>query len=96
MGGLPARVWVAADEVCKIINDGIWTSGDGPSIGWGESRMAVGNAILAERKRCADVARSWASVANSVLNSGDGFSEAHWNGRLFAAEYIAKEIESGE
>lgn len=82
MSGLPRDVWEAADAAGDIINAGIWMGDEGPSIIWGEARMAIGNAILAERKRCADVARhlnGWGPVGGHVV-----------------AEHIAKVIESGQ
>jgi hypothetical protein len=45
-----------------------------------------------EREACAKVAEAAIRGAKSVLSSGDSFSEAHWNGRLYAAEHIAAGI----
>jgi hypothetical protein len=55
--------------------------------------FSVANAILAERKRCAGIAQRHARSAQRVLESVDGFSDAHWNGRLFASESILGDIE---
>jgi hypothetical protein len=62
MSGLSKEVWEVANRVGETINAEIWIADDGPSISWGSARMAIGGAILAERKRCADVARSHEAV----------------------------------
>lgn len=90
--GLPRDVWDAADEAVEAIVASIWQSeADGVQISWGEARMAVGRAILAERERCAEIAERF---PGAVLHFSDRPYDKPSEYRAATSADIAKAIRS--